>query len=179
MELIDLATLDINFLQCYPSQLAAAALLVVQPEARILIERVLPYQPTDLQPLITRLMELDRFPQSAPAAPTLKHYADLKIPPEDMYTRQLHNVESVAFLRSLPPSAPSSFLHIRRLTPLLPRRECKLPNIITAGSVLSTPPRRTSNYGFTSSPSSSTLSSLSMPTPSPGSQDTPSPLSRR
>lgn len=99
MELIDLATLDIRFSQIFPSMLAACALLIVVPQAVQIIAKVIPYKVEDLQAPILLLSQCDQFPHRARAV-AWKHYADLKIPPEDLYTRQMHHDGAMDFVRA-------------------------------------------------------------------------------
>ena len=143
MDLLDLATLDHTFLECYPSQLAAAALLVVLPDTHALLQPILPYSITSLRPVIERLHQLNKFPaRSTPASVCIKPYADLKIPPEDMYTRQPHSVEFIKFLRSQPP--PSAPAPMSGLAPAKPNfaKPRSFTATATTGSSSAPPGRR-------------------------------------
>lgn len=90
MEIVDMAMMDTVFLQFYPSALAASAMLHVLPQASATVEAVSPYSVKQLEPITFLLKRFSEVPSCGPRPPS-KQCLDLKIPPEDMFTRQVHN----------------------------------------------------------------------------------------
>jgi len=103
MEIVDMAMLDITFLQFYPSALAASAMLHVRSELSSQLEAVSPYSVKQLEPITHLLKRFHNVPQSDIRPPS-KQCIDLKIPPEDMFTRQMHNQAALEYSLDAAPS---------------------------------------------------------------------------
>lgn len=100
MELVDLAMLDLSFLQFYPSAVAASAMLHVRPELETHVETVSPYSVKQLEPISLLLKRFGDAPSTGIRPPS-KQCLDLKIPLEDMFTRQMHNQAVLEYLSKI------------------------------------------------------------------------------
>lgn len=109
MELIDVAMLDIWALRFYPSALAASALLLLLvyepaygPVVDVaILKHVTGYEPADLVTCVALLKEIsDKLPYRG-LQKVKPYFENLRIPAEDLYTRQSHHPDALRILSDL------------------------------------------------------------------------------
>lgn len=101
MELLDMCILDVYFLRFFPSALAASAMFVVMPELHQWHKQITGYDASALSACINFLHHFSTHLRHLGIRPPAKPYFELKIPPEDMYTRQSHHPDALQLLSDL------------------------------------------------------------------------------
>jgi hypothetical protein len=109
MQLIDCALLDITFLRYYPSAIAAAALYsfhLNSPRLAKIIEECTGYSLQQLSVIVNLLslfLTMNYNPHLYLTATKKPYFEELKIPREEIYSRQLHYTEQLSFLGGIKP----------------------------------------------------------------------------